>query len=99
MKPCVVVIECGSYTGILPTCAVLLEQGLESAVLEAAKVGFGASGRNGGRFGHSYSRDIDCSSEAQRRRNSRARLLGRNGLEGRHVHPRTDGQISDSVVT
>ncbi len=36
-----------------------MEKGFRVAVLEAARVGFGASGRNGGQIVNSYSRDID----------------------------------------
>jgi len=46
------------YTG-LSTAIALLEAGLSVVMLEAAKVGFGASGRNGGQIVNSYSRDID----------------------------------------
>ena len=46
------------YTGI-STALFLLEQGFKVTVLEAVKVGFGASGRNGGQIVNSYSRDID----------------------------------------
>ena len=46
------------YTG-LSTALFLLEKGLSVTVLEAVKVGFGASGRNGGQIVNSYSRDLD----------------------------------------
>lgn len=46
------------YTG-LSSALFLLEHGFRVTVLEAAKVGFGASGRNGGQIVNSYSRDID----------------------------------------
>ena len=46
------------YTG-LSSALHLAEAGYKVAVLEAAKVGWGASGRNGGQIVHSYSRDID----------------------------------------
>ncbi|MDP3083918.1 MAG: FAD-binding oxidoreductase [Rubrivivax sp.] len=46
------------YTG-LSTGIALAEAGLRVVVLEAAQVGWGASGRNGGQIVHSYSRDID----------------------------------------
>jgi len=46
------------YTG-LSTAIHLAESGFKVTVLEAARVGFGASGRNGGQIVHSYSRDID----------------------------------------
>ena len=46
------------YTG-LNTGIALARRGLRVVVLEAARVGWGASGRNGGQIVHSYSRDID----------------------------------------
>lgn len=70
------------YTGI-STALFLLEQGFRVTVLEAAKVGFGASGRNGGQIVNSYSRDIDVierSVGAQQ-----ARLLGEMAFEGARI--------------
>ena len=55
---CDVCIVGAGYTG-LSTALFLLENGFSVTVLEAAKVGFGASGRNGGQIVNSYSRDID----------------------------------------
>ncbi|MGL5949584.1 MAG: NAD(P)/FAD-dependent oxidoreductase [Aeromonas sp.] len=46
------------YTG-LSSALHLVELGFEVVVLEAAKIGFGASGRNGGQIVNSFSRDID----------------------------------------
>jgi gamma-glutamylputrescine oxidase len=46
------------YTG-LSAALHLAEAGFKVIVLEAAKVAWGASGRNGGQIVHSYSRDID----------------------------------------
>jgi gamma-glutamylputrescine oxidase len=46
------------YTGLSAGIA-LAEAGLKVVVLEQAKVGWGASGRNGGQIVHSFSRDID----------------------------------------
>jgi gamma-glutamylputrescine oxidase len=46
------------YTGLSAGLA-LAEAGLRVVVLEQARVGWGASGRNGGQIVHSYSRDID----------------------------------------
>lgn len=46
------------YTG-LSTALHLAEAGFKVVVVESAKVGWGASGRNGGQIVHSYSRDID----------------------------------------
>ncbi len=46
------------YTG-LSTALHLAERGFSVVVLEGSRVGFGASGRNGGQIVHSYSRDMD----------------------------------------
>ncbi|MCH8532037.1 MAG: FAD-binding oxidoreductase [Saccharospirillum sp.] len=46
------------FTG-LSTALHLAEAGFKVVVLEAARIGFGASGRNGGQLVNSYSRDID----------------------------------------
>lgn len=46
------------YTG-LSTALHLLEAGLKVVILERARVGWGASGRNGGQVVHSFSRDVD----------------------------------------
>jgi gamma-glutamylputrescine oxidase len=46
------------YTG-LSSALHMAEAGFKVVVLEAAKTGWGASGRNGGQIVHSYSRDID----------------------------------------
>ncbi len=46
------------YTG-LSAALHLAEAGFKVVVLEANKVGWGASGRNGGQIVHSYSRDVD----------------------------------------
>jgi gamma-glutamylputrescine oxidase len=46
------------FTGI-STALHLAEAGFKVVVLEAARIGFGASGRNGGQLVNSYSRDID----------------------------------------
>ena len=46
------------YTG-LSSALHLAEAGFKVVIVEAAKVGWGASGRNGGQIVHSYSRDID----------------------------------------
>ncbi len=55
---CDVCIVGAGYTG-LSTAIHLLEHGLDVVVLEQARVGWGASGRNGGQIVNSYSRDID----------------------------------------
>lgn len=70
------------YTGI-STALFLLEQGFKVTVLEAVKVGFGASGRNGGQMVNSYSRDIDVierSAGAQQ-----ARMMGEMAFEGARI--------------
>ncbi len=46
------------YTGLSAAIA-LTEAGMKVVVLEQARVGWGASGRNGGQIVHSFSRDID----------------------------------------
>ncbi len=46
------------YTG-LSAGLHLAEAGFKVVILEQARVGWGASGRNGGQIVHSYSRDID----------------------------------------
>ena len=46
------------FTGI-SAALHLVEAGYSVVVLEAARIGFGASGRNGGQLVNSYSRDID----------------------------------------
>lgn len=48
----------GGYSG-LATAISLREKGYHVTLLEAAKIGFGASGRNGGQLVNSFSRDID----------------------------------------
>ncbi|WP_017905436.1 NAD(P)/FAD-dependent oxidoreductase [Pseudomonas asplenii] len=70
------------YTG-LSTALFLLEHGLRVTVLEAARVGFGASGRNGGQIVNSYSRDIDV---IERQTGARqAQLLGEMAFEGGRI--------------
>lgn len=48
----------GGYSG-LATAIALQEKGYNVVLLEAANIGFGASGRNGGQLVNSFSRDID----------------------------------------
>lgn len=48
----------GGFAGI-STALHLAEKGLKVVVLEGVKVGFGASGRNGGQIVNGYSRDYD----------------------------------------
>ncbi len=70
------------YTGI-STALFLLEHGFRVTVLEAAKVGFGASGRNGGQIVNSYSRDIDVIERTLG--NDQARMLGDMAFEGGRI--------------
>lgn len=70
------------YTGI-STALFLLEKGFRVTVLEAAKVGFGASGRNGGQIVNSYSRDIDVIESTLGA--EKARLLGDMAFEGGRI--------------
>ncbi len=70
------------YTG-LSSALFLLENGFRVTVLEAAKVGFGASGRNGGQIVNSYSRDIDVIERSVGAK--QAQLLGQMAFEGGRI--------------
>jgi gamma-glutamylputrescine oxidase len=70
------------YTG-LSSALFLLEQGFTVTVLEAARVGFGASGRNGGQIVNSYSRDIDVIERSVG--GNAARLIGDMAFEGARI--------------
>ncbi|HDN9005987.1 NAD(P)/FAD-dependent oxidoreductase [Aeromonas sp. 602658] len=79
---CDVCVIGAGYTG-LSSALHLVEKGYKVVVLEAARVGFGASGRNGGQIVNSYSRDIDtieanCPPD-------QARLLGSMLFEGGQI--------------
>ncbi|WP_017005925.1 NAD(P)/FAD-dependent oxidoreductase, partial [Enterovibrio norvegicus] len=67
------------YTG-LSSALHLLEAGFNVVVLEAARVGWGASGRNGGQIVNSYSRDIDVIEKTVGK--EKARLFGEMAFEG-----------------
>ena len=67
------------YTG-LSSALFLLEAGFSVTVLEAARVGFGASGRNGGQIVNSYSRDLDVIERTVGPKE--AQLLGQMAFEG-----------------
>ena len=69
----------GGYTG-LSTALFLAEQGYQVRILESAKIGFGASGRNGGQIVNSYSRDIDTIERSTSPQE--ARLIGEMAFEG-----------------
>lgn len=70
------------YTGI-STALFLLEHGFKVTVLEAVKVGFGASGRNGGQIVNSYSRDIDAVENSVSI--EKAKLIGEMAFEGGRI--------------
>ena len=70
------------YTG-LSTAIALLENGFKVSIVEAAKVGFGASGRNGGQIVNSYSRDIDVIERSVGPK--QAKLLGDMAFEGGRI--------------
>ena len=70
------------YTG-LSSALFLLENGFKVTVLEAAKVGFGASGRNGGQIVNSYSRDIDVIERSVGPKP--AQLMGEMAFEGARI--------------
>lgn len=55
---CDVCIIGAGYTG-LSSAIHLAEKGFNVVILEGSRIGFGASGRNGGQIVHSYSRDMD----------------------------------------
>ncbi|HVI52609.1 MAG TPA: FAD-binding oxidoreductase [Candidatus Sulfotelmatobacter sp.] len=67
------------FTGI-SAALHLAEQGMKVVVLEAAKVGWGASGRNGGQIVNGYSRDLETIRNRYGRDAERA--LGDMSLEG-----------------
>jgi gamma-glutamylputrescine oxidase len=67
------------YTGISAGLA-LAERGFSVVVLEAERVGWGASGRNGGQIVNGYSRDIGVI--ARRYGKDKAVALARMSLEG-----------------
>ncbi|MGQ7247665.1 NAD(P)/FAD-dependent oxidoreductase [Halomonas sp. V046] len=61
----------------------LAEKGLKVVVLEAARVGYGASGRNGGQIVNSYSRDMDVIEDKYGAQTARA--LGDMAFEGNRI--------------
>ncbi|MFS2200623.1 NAD(P)/FAD-dependent oxidoreductase [Pseudomonas sp. Pseusp3] len=79
---CDVCVIGAGYTG-LSSALFLAEAGYSVTVLEAAKVGFGASGRNGGQLVNSYSRDVDVIEE--RYGDKTAEILGSMIFEGADI--------------
>jgi gamma-glutamylputrescine oxidase len=67
------------FTGI-SAALELAERGFSVIVLEAVRVGFGASGRNGGQIVNGYSRDLDVISA--RYGTDAGRVIGAMALEG-----------------
>ncbi|MGE0621107.1 MAG: NAD(P)/FAD-dependent oxidoreductase [Pseudomonadales bacterium] len=61
----------------------LAEAGFTVVLLEAARVGFGASGRNGGQLVNSYSRDIDVIERRYGKKTGQA--LGQMAFEGGNI--------------
>lgn len=67
----------------LATALTLAERGYQVIVLEAARVGWGASGRNGGQIVNGYSRDLD---EVKKRYGEAAgKTLGDMAFEGGEI--------------
>ncbi len=76
---CDICIVGAGFTGI-SSALHLAEAGFKVIVLEAARIGFGASGRNGGQLVNSYSRDIDVIE--QRYGQALGQTLGAMAFEG-----------------
>ena len=72
----------GGFTGI-STALHLAELGYRVVVLEAARIGWGASGRNGGQLINGYSRDLDTI--ARRYGSEAADALGAMTFEGADI--------------
>ncbi|PTY38398.1 gamma-glutamylputrescine oxidoreductase [Saccharospirillum sp. MSK14-1] len=70
------------FTG-LSTALHLAEAGFKVVVLEAARIGFGASGRNGGQLVNSYSRDLDVIERHYG--HDMAKMLGSMAFEGADI--------------
>jgi len=79
---CDVCIIGAGFTG-LSAGLFLTEAGYDVVLLEASRVGFGASGRNGGQAVNSYSRDVDVIE--QRYGKDTAKMLGSMMFEGSDI--------------
>ncbi|MCK2182566.1 NAD(P)/FAD-dependent oxidoreductase [Halomonas getboli] len=79
---CDVCVVGAGFSGI-SAALHLAEKGLKVRVLEAARVGFGASGRNGGQIVNSYSRDMDVIEDKYGA--GTARALGDMAFEGNRI--------------
>jgi gamma-glutamylputrescine oxidase len=79
---CDVCVIGAGYTG-LSAALHLAEHGYRVIVLEAARVGWGASGRNGGQIVNSYSRDMDVIE--RRHGKAAAAALGSMAFEGGRI--------------
>ncbi|MDW7746113.1 FAD-binding oxidoreductase [Halomonas sp.] len=79
---CDVCVVGAGFTGI-SAALHLAERGFSVVVLEAVRVGYGASGRNGGQIVNSYSRDMDVIEEQYGA--DTARALGDMAFEGNRI--------------